>query len=235
MQQFIYDTYDIEIAACTISSYLGRVKWSRKVVRARAAEQSKPLRIAWQGLQAQWDEEQLVFLDESASNERTGDRKMGWSPVGLECEAVRPIKRSERWSILPVLTNEGYLDWLIYQDSITADLFVQFIQERVLPYCEPFPGRRSVLIMDNATIHKDKRIKVVCDAAGVLLQFLLSYSPDFNPIESTFKDLKAWVKRNYQLAVEFDFPDFLNLAVQQQSKREVRGHYRACGYVVNSL
>ncbi|KAI9759275.1 MAG: hypothetical protein M1840_003496 [Geoglossum simile] len=53
MQQFIYDTYDIEIAACTISSYLGRVKWSRKVVRARAAEQSKPLRIAWQGLQVQ--------------------------------------------------------------------------------------------------------------------------------------------------------------------------------------
>ena len=128
MQQFIYDAYDIEIATRTISDYLDRAKWSRKAVRARAAERCEPLRAAWRGLQPQWDDDQLIFIDESASNERTGDRKMGWSPIGVECAVERPIKRSERWSILPALTNEGYMDWIIYQGSITADLFLEFLQ-----------------------------------------------------------------------------------------------------------
>jgi transposase len=182
-----------------------------------------------------WDDEQLVFLDETASNERTGDRKKGWSPIGIECTVDKPIKRSERWSILPALSNEGYIDWIIYQGSITADLFLEFLQEKILPQCEPFPGKRSVLIMDNASIHKNVLIKTACDEAGVLLQFLPPYSPDFNPIESTFKDLKAWIKANYITALEFEsFLEFLEFAIQQVCRREVRGHFRACGYVVHS-
>ena len=161
---------------------------------------------------------------------------MGWSPVGLECKIVRPVKHSECWSILPALTNKGYLDWIIYQGAITAEIFVDFVIEKVLPHCEAYPNKRSVIILDNATIHKDLRLKEACNEAGVLLQFLPPYSPDYNPIESTFKDLKAWIKTNYQLAAEFDqFPDFLEFAVQQQSQREVRGHYRECGYRVTSI
>jgi hypothetical protein len=97
------------------------------------------------------------------------------------------------------------------------------------PSCEAFPGRRSVLVMDNASIHKDVRIKTACQEAGVLLQFLPPYSPDYNPIESMFKDLKAWVKKNYLLAAEFcDFAAFLEFTVQQQARKEVRGHFRCC-------
>ena len=104
----------------------------------------------------QWDADQLVFLDESAANERTGDRKRGWSPVGLICEQFRPIKRSERWSILPALTVEGYIEYSIFQGAFTAELFIEFVEEKVLPHCNPYPGPRSVLILDNASIHKNE-------------------------------------------------------------------------------
>jgi transposase len=111
---------------------------------------------------------------------------------------------------------------MIYQGAISTDLFLEFLQERVLPNCEAFPGKRSVLVMDNASIHKDRRIQMACDDVGVLLQFLPPYSPDYNPIESTFKDLKTWIKANYFLAAEFkSFLDFLEFAIQQQAKREV--------------
>jgi transposase len=175
----------------------------------------------------------LVFIDESACNERTGDRKFGWSPVGVECKVSRPLKRSERWSILPALCNKGYMDWMIYQGAITADLFVEFLRERVLPYCTAYPGVRSVIIMDNASIHKDRRIQEACDEVGVLLKFLPPYSPDFNPIEATFKDLKAWVKKNYRRVEEFEeFSDFLEYAVAQNCKGDARGHFRTSGYIV---
>jgi hypothetical protein len=86
----------VEIECRTITDYLQCRRWSKKVVKARAAERNEPLRAAFRGLQPFWDDDQLVFLDESAANERTGDRKMGWSLVGVECMVAWPLKRSER-------------------------------------------------------------------------------------------------------------------------------------------
>ena len=39
---------------------------------------------------------QLLFLDESAANERTSDRKFGWAPVGVTPHIYESIKCSER-------------------------------------------------------------------------------------------------------------------------------------------
>jgi hypothetical protein len=94
-----------------------------------------------------------MFIDESAANERTGDRKYGWAPVGVMPHEYVPIKWSERWSILPVYTVDGMMVWDIIQGSWTKELFNDFICTKVLPYCTPYPGPRSVLVMDNAPIH----------------------------------------------------------------------------------
>jgi hypothetical protein len=92
-------------------------------------------------------------LDESAANERTTDRKYGWAPVGVTPHEYLPVKRSERWSILPVYSVDGYLAWEIRQGSYNTQLFNDFVQNQVLPLCNPFPMRRSVLVVDNARIH----------------------------------------------------------------------------------
>jgi transposase len=61
---------------------------------------------------------------------------------------------------------------------------------------------------------------------GVLLKFLLLYSLDFNPIEATFKDLKAWIKRNYRLAADFeDFSNFLEFAISQCKGKNAKQHF----------
>jgi len=103
-----------------------------------------------------WQAEQLVFIDESAANERTMDRKFGWAPIGLPAREIRPAKRSERWSILPAYTLDGYITYDIVHGSYNAELFRIFIENKVLPLCSPFPGPRSVLIMDNASIHRSQ-------------------------------------------------------------------------------
>jgi hypothetical protein len=79
------------------------------------------------------------------TNERTGDRKYGWPPQGVVCRVDRPLKRSERWSILPALTCDG---WVIHHGAINAELFIQFLEERVFPNYSLYPGKMSVLIMD---------------------------------------------------------------------------------------
>jgi cob(I)alamin adenosyltransferase len=64
----------------------------------------------------------------------------------------------------------------------------------------------------------------MCDAVEIILARLFSYSFDFNLIETSFSLLKAWIKRNEELArsytVEYDdFEQFLQNAIKEQRTR----------------
>ena len=78
---------------------------------------------------SQWTAEQLVFLDESAASERNKDRKFGWAPVGVPAAVSTLLKRSERWSVLPAYTVNGYMAWEIRQGSYTTEFFNAFVQD----------------------------------------------------------------------------------------------------------
>jgi len=95
----------------------------------------------------EWDGNQLIFLDESAANEASAHRKYGWAPVGKRPYEYSSLKRSERWSILPAYSADGFIAWQIIQGSFTTELFDNFVHEKVLPLCNPYPGPRSVIVM----------------------------------------------------------------------------------------
>ena len=52
----------------------------------------------------------------------------------------------------------------------------------------PFTGsnEHSVVAQDNCSIHHINEADAVLQAAGVIIQYLPPYSPDYNPIENTF-------------------------------------------------
>jgi len=91
--------------------------------------------------------------------------------------------------------------------------------------------------MDNATIHHTERIEQMCRDAGVKLVYLPPYSPDLNPIEEFFAELKAFVKRNwriYEENLEQCFDSFLEwcIDVVGQRKNSARGHFRHAGLII---
>jgi hypothetical protein len=124
-------------------------------VRA-AQERNQNARDDWIQRLADWRADQLVFVDESAANERTLDRKYGWAPINTQSIEIRPAKRTERWSMLPAYTINGYIAWQVVQASYTTASFNEFIANHVLPLCSPYPGVRSILVMDNAQIHRSQ-------------------------------------------------------------------------------
>jgi len=56
----------------------------------------------------------------------------------------------------------------------------------------------------------------MCQDAGVILAYLPPYSPDLNPIEESFAQLKQWIKNNRVLAEQFgdDFVGFLRCRLE---------------------
>lgn len=71
----------------------------------------------------------------------------------------------------------------------------------------------------------------MCQDAGVLLVYLPPYSPDFNPIEQSFAELKAWLKKNQVLLNGFEgnsgFEGFLRLGLETLSQK-AGTHFRSC-------
>lgn len=121
----------------------------------------------------------------------------------------------------------------VFQGSTDASIFEDFI-EQLLHHCGRWQEPKSVLIMDNASFHHTERITELCSNAGVKLLYLPPYSPDFNPIEEFFAELKAFVRRNWQHHTGQDFKDFLewSLDVVGAKRESAEGHFRHAKVVV---
>ena len=75
---------------------------------------------------------------------------------------------------------------MIFTGSLDADGFEDWLNLYLIPSLT----RRSILIMDNAPIHRKSRIRELAEAAGHEVLFLPKYSPDLNDIEPDFGGIK---------------------------------------------
>ena len=65
----------------------------------------------------------------------------------------------------------------------------------------PFDGEssRSIVIMDNLSVHHVDTVQDIFRQAGILVYFLAPYSPDLNPIEETFSYVKHYLQQNEEV------------------------------------
>jgi hypothetical protein len=62
-----------------------------------------------------------------------------------------------RYSVLPALSLQGVLIVQIIEGSVDHIAFEAFVTD-LMELMEPFPGPNSVLVLDNASIHKNESI-----------------------------------------------------------------------------
>ena len=120
--------------------------------------------------------EQLVFVDECAVNRLTTRRPRGWAPIGCRSRRrdffIRGTRYfphfssylciwfllTHRYSILPALSLDGILHLAVEDHPYTAQEFNSFI-DGLLDNMNQFPGPNSVIVMDNASIHKSWELR----------------------------------------------------------------------------
>jgi transposase len=233
IQQFLVWECQLYVHPSTISRHLASEEWTKKKLHHRAQQRSEPLRIDWLRKISLFTAEMLVFCDESGTDRSDGQRRTGWAPKGLPAWRYTMLSRGKRLQILPALCVDGLLDLMVYKGNTNGDAFAAWLQKGLLPRMNRFPARNSILVMDNASIHHDSRVQALCWEAGVLLWYLPPYSPDFNPIEAFFKDLKAYIRRHYQhdggddLNQE-EFEKFVETAAWKvaEGTQAIQGHFR---------
>ena len=86
-------------------------------------------------------------------------------------------------SVLAIASVQGIVNRVAIKGSINQFLLVSFLKSSSIP-------KSSVVLLDNAAIHKTKLVKETAHQLGIELLYVPPYSPWFNPIEGIFSIVK---------------------------------------------
>jgi hypothetical protein len=102
----------------------------------------------------------LVYLDESAASEKVMFRRRSWSAISLPAYTRSELVSKVRCSVLPALDIHGYLPGatLVVERAVTQAIYEHWLETVVLLQSEPFPGKRSTIIMDNCSTHHSDKV-----------------------------------------------------------------------------
>ena len=80
-----------------------------------------------------------------------------------------------------------------------SGLDTKFLKVYLEKLSERFKDEEIVLIMDNASFHKSKKLKIL---ENIKIYFIPPYSPELNPQERMFEDVKKFLKNKIFKSLE---------------------------------
>ena len=142
-----------------------------------------------------------MYVDESGVTAYL-PREYARAPRGETVEDVKRGNKFERVNVVGALCNGTHSAVECYQQTTDGAFFERWFTGCLLPV---LPKGHTV-IMDNAPFHRKTRLRKLA-RGKVRLLFLPPYSPDYNPIEKSWANMKRFLRNNLQ-----DFQS-VNLAI----------------------
>ncbi|KNF02946.1 hypothetical protein PSTG_03895 [Puccinia striiformis f. sp. tritici PST-78] len=177
----------------------------------------------------------LVFIDESAVCDRDLLRKFARSDCGKPSSRFIVRQNPESLSMLPAISISGILAMTVRDDTFNAKKFEHFLEHDLLPRMNKYPDVNSVLVCDNAAIHRRPRVAQLCADAGVRLVYLPPYCPELNPIELCFAAVKLHLQITQLMTRTVDANwDLRKTCAKIITPDLCYSLYRHCGYLVPS-
>ena len=134
--------------------------------------------------------ENLVFLDEMGV-ELGLTRTHARSSTGNRVYDLKPFYRGAKVTVIGAISLKKVVALMTLDGSMDGDAFKIFIEKFLGPQLWP----DAVVVMDNLPAHKMASIEPLIKAVGASVLNLSPYSPDFNPIELWWSQLKSFLRR----------------------------------------
>ena len=151
----------------------------------------------------------MVYVDESGVKTSL-QREHGRALRGKKIEDTKRGKRSKRINVIAGLCHGKHLAVKSYGHTTKSKFFEDWFSNSLL---KEVP-KGCTIIMDNASFHPKSKLSKLADEAGVNLLFLPTYSPDLNPIEISWANMKRWLRDNLSrfCSAHFAIMDYFDLS-----------------------
>ena len=133
--------------------------------------------------------EDMVYIDETGIEIATV-KDRGWGVRGKPIFAKKSGKYYERINIICGLCDSKSVAPFVFNGNCNTELFENWVEQFLIK--ELRPGQ--IVVMDNATFHKSQKTKDLIESVGCRVIFLPPYSPDLNPIEVFWANMKRWIR-----------------------------------------
>ena len=208
IQELIFRQFGIRLSIVSVGNVLGKLGMSPQRPLYRAYEQDPGKVTEWKEkifpqIQARAKKEgAAIFFADEASVRTNYHAGTTWAPVG-KTPVVAGSGKTRSISMVSAISPRGELHFQVHETGIKQEEFLEFCKMLVTDV-----GRPVFLIMDNSQVHHAKILKAYADQSDGMLTlfFLPPYSPDLNPDEWVWKNVKhdnlgrASVKSERELA-----------------------------------
>lgn len=123
----------------------------------------------------------MLFQDEGRFG-RISELRASWAPAKVRPLVARQVVRESVYAYAAVAPAEGRMVTML-APKCNTDGFDAFLRK----VAEAFAGRRVVMFLDGAGWHKAKRLKI---PETMRLEFLPPYTPECNPVEHLWDELR---------------------------------------------
>lgn len=155
-------------------------------------------------------------------------RLRGRAPRGKRLIDKIPHGHWRTTTLIAALGITGVRCSTVVDGAINGDVFEAFVEQVLVPELRS----SDVVIMDNLSSHKRRRIRELIEATGAHLVFLPPYSPDLNPIEMIFAKVKQSL-RSLACRTRDALWEAMQSVLDRVTTSDAANCYKHCGYTLH--
>lgn len=208
------------------------LKLSRKRLekRARESRQADVLEYVAKCEKVITCADQCVFVDETSKDGRDANRRYGRSLRGSPCIVKTPFTRGKRVSVLAAMDVNGFFASHSTSGTFDRIRFHEAMKAAIIPFLNPYPLPRSIVVLDNAKIHMCPELEEAINAVGATIIYLPPYCPQFNPIEVGFSMFKRKINKDASRLFPCYPAEISSILLRTCLPNGAKDLYRKCGY-----
>lgn len=187
-------------------------------------ERIKELRTKFLEFQKKLSSEEIVCLDETGFKLNMISH-YAWSPKGTRAKDYAPGAKCRVITTIGAISRKGFVCSAIGYGGTSSNSFYAFMKDELFPRLK----KGTIIILDNLSAHKDKRVKSLAEKLGIKLVFQPPYSPEFNPIELAWNTIKTFIRaRNLRTLDDLE-KGFLT-AIDTIPPKHFQRWFQKCGF-----
>jgi transposase len=229
IQQLLKSKWGLSLSLSSIGRLLSRLGLSWQKPLKKAYEKNPDLVNKWLKQKfpyikrkAKLEGAKIFFSDESGlrSDHQSGKT---WAPIG-ETPEIEVTGKRFSLNLISAISNKGDIRFQIIKGRFNSDRFIDFCKHLLKDVKE-----KIFLIVDGHPAHKSRKVKeFIKSLQGQLsLYFLPPYSPELNPDEFVWNDIKNDVKKK-EIRTKDDLKSaaFSRLVHLQKSPKKVMRFFK---------
>jgi transposase len=166
------------------------------------------------------------FIDESGVNISMA-RLYARAPKGKRVVGSVPQNWGRNITMLAALSAAGVDATMTIEGATDTDVFCAYISEVLSPTLR----QGDIVVMDNLSAHKARKVRELVEASGARLMYLPPYSPDFNPRERCWSKIKTFLRAAKARTSE-KLDEAIKKAFATITESDARAWFKHCGYAL---